>query len=60
MTLRKKKVLLRERKRHNAHRIESAHFADLSPDRGVGGGTPSSLGWGVLHQVLDNGYPNQT
>ena len=55
-----KKVRLRERKRHTARRVASAHFADLSPDKGVphpvldrgysiqswmGGGTPSSPGY---------------
>ena len=37
-------LLLRERKRHTARRVASAHFADPSPDRGVGGFTPSSSG----------------
>ena len=62
-----KRVLLRERKRHTACRIASAHFADLSPDRGGGGGwgyhiqswmggvTASSPGWGVPHPVFDGG-----
>ena len=46
----KKKVLLRERKRHLARRVASARFADQSPD------------WGVPHPVLDRGgwYPIQS
>ena len=54
-----KKVLLHERKRHIACRVASARFADQSPDGG-GGGTPSSLGQGVPHPVLDGGYPIQS
>ena len=52
-----KKVLLRERKRHNARRVASARFAN--GEDGVGG-TPFSLEWGgVPHPVLDGvgGYP---
>ena len=58
------KVLLHKRKRHTARRVESAHFADLSPDRGGGtpsslgqGYTPPSLGWGVPHPDLGWGTP---
>ena len=40
-----KKVLLRERKRHTEHRVASARYAALSPERV--GGSPSSPGWGV-------------
>ena len=49
-----KKVLVRERKRHTAHCVASARFAD------GGGGTPSSLGQGrgVPHPVLDGGVPH--
>ena len=32
-----KKVLLRERKRHNVRRVTSARSAALSPDSGAGG-----------------------
>ena len=61
-----KKVLLRERKRHTARRIESARFADGG--RGVphpvldggGGGYPiqSWMGGRVPHPVLDGGTPS--
>ena len=46
-THKKKKVLLRERKRHTAHRVASARFA--GGGGGEGGVTPSSHGgwWGV-------------
>ena len=45
-TLQNKKVLLRERKRHTAHRVASARYAALS--HGWGGGTPHhpDLVWG--------------
>ena len=45
-----KKVLLRERKRHTAHRIASAHYAAL-----CNGGTPSQVWGGTPSQV--GGYP---
>ena len=51
-----KKVLLRERKRHTAHRVASARYAALS--NGGGGGTPSNPGWGVPHPVLYWGVPH--
>ena len=44
------KVLLCECKRHNACRIVSAHYADLSPDR-EGGGWARGLPHPVLDQV---------
>ena len=40
-----KKVLLRERKRHTAHRVASARYATLSPDGG--GGVPHPDLWRV-------------
>ena len=49
-TIRIKKVLLRERKRHTARLVASAHHAGLSPD-GEGG---------IPHPVLDRGYPIQS
>ena len=61
---RNQKVLLRERKRYTTRCVASAHFADLSPDRGggtpsspgLGGGIPSSSGGRVVpHPVLDGG-----
>ena len=57
-----KKVLPRERKRHTTRRVASARFADQSPDRRwvphpiqswMRGDTQSSLGWGVLHSILN-------
>ena len=41
-----KKVLLRERKRHTAHCVTSARYADLFPEGWGGGFTPSSPWWG--------------
>ena len=61
-----KKVLLPERKRHTAHRVASARFADQSSDVGWGevpnpvfdGGTPSSLGHGGTLSNLGWGVPH--
>ena len=57
-----KKVLLRDRKRHTARHIASAHYSALS--NGGGGypiqswwGTPSSYGGGYPIPGLDRGYP---
>ena len=44
-----KKVLLRERKRHTAHRVASARYAALS--HGLGGGLPPTI------QTWSGGYP---
>ena len=56
-----KKVLLRERKRHTARRVASAHYAALSNGWG---GTPSRPGWGGVpwapphHPDLEWGTPH--
>ena len=54
-SVRNKKVLLHEGKRHTARSVVSARYTVLSPD---GGGTPFSPGWGVPHTVLDQGVPH--
>ena len=55
-TIRNKKVLLRERKRHTARCVASARYAALS--NGGGGGVPHPVMMGVVpHPVMVGGTP---
>ena len=61
-TIKNKKVLLRERKRHTARRVASARYAGWGgglPRPGMVGGYPIQSWWGVPHLVMvERGIPH--